>query len=167
MNLVTINNVTITLPEHEGTVLVPIKPICEVLGIDAKSQRESIQNHPILSSVGVQNPSTGSDGKTYEMFCLPQKYIFGWLFMIDARKVKPEAADKVIEYQHKVFDVLHEKFYKEPQLQKEKLIKVLEKENEIMKLEEYRKEINSKIKKAKDELEEIKYSDPTQLQLEI
>jgi P22_AR N-terminal domain len=114
--------------------------------IDAKSQRDSIQSHPIIGSVGVQNPSTGSDGKTYEMLCLPLKYVFGWLFSIDARKVKPEAAESVIKYQEIVYNVLYDKFFLEPSQQKKKLILLLEKENELLVLENQRKELNADIK---------------------
>lgn len=167
MDLVKINEVEISFPKQGETILVPIKPVCEVLGIDAKSQRDSIQNHPILGSVGVQNPSTGSDGKTYEMFCLPLKYFFGWLFSIDARKVKPEASEAVIQYQEKVYDVIYEKFFLEPVQQKKKLILILEKENQLLLLENQRKELNAEIKTVKQQIEEIKITEPNQLQLTL
>jgi hypothetical protein len=167
MDLVKINDVEISFPKQGDTVLVPVKPICEALGIDAKSQRDSIQNHPILGSVGVQNPSTGSDGKTYEMLCLPLKYVFGWLFSIDARKVKPEASEAVIKYQEIVYNVLYDKFFLEPSQQKKKLILLLEKENELLILENQRKELNAEIKVVKQQIEEIKITEPNQLALSL
>lgn len=165
MELVKINEVEISFPTQDDIVFVPIKPICEVLGIDAKSQRDSIQNHPILGSVGVQNPSTGSDGKTYEMLCLPLKYIFGWLFSIDARKVKPEASEAVMKYQEIVYNVLYDKFFLEPSQQKKKLILILEKENQLLTLEGERRELNAQIKVVKQQIEEIKITEPSQLEL--
>jgi hypothetical protein len=165
MELISINGVEISFPKQGETIYVPIKPICEVLGIDAKSQRDGIQNHPILGSVGVQNPSTGSDGKTYDMYCLPLKYFLGWLFTIDPRKVKPESAEAVIQYQEKIHTVIYEKFYLEPVLQKSKLLQILEKENEILVLKSQRKDLNSEIKEHEKALELIKASDPTQTKL--
>ena len=47
-----INNIDLTLIEN-GQKLVPIKPVCEILGVDAKAQRNRIDRDPILSSVGV------------------------------------------------------------------------------------------------------------------
>lgn len=165
MDLIKINQVEISFSQQGETILVPVKPICEILGIDAKSQRESIQNHPILGLVGVLSPSTGSDGKTYEMLNLPLKYFFGWLFSIDARKVKPESYEAVIEYQEKVYDAIYDKFYLEPVQQKKKLILLLEKENQLLALENDRKELNAQIKSVKQEIEEIKVAEPSQLQL--
>lgn len=47
--IATINHVEIVVTSD---MFVPIKPICEALGVDAKAQRDKIQAHPILSSVG-------------------------------------------------------------------------------------------------------------------
>ena len=51
--------------------LVPVKPICEALGVDLKGQREKLNSNPLYNQVGGLHPSTGSDGKQYEMYCLP------------------------------------------------------------------------------------------------
>ena len=75
-----VNNVDIVATSDEQ--LVPIRPICEALGIDFARQRKKIQEDEDLSSVVVLTPSTGSDGKQYEMLCLPIRYIFGWLFIL-------------------------------------------------------------------------------------
>jgi len=76
--IVVINGTSIEMLK-EGNKLIPIKPICKILGIDEKSQRDKINNDEILSSVKVLNTSTGSDNKEYKMFSLPLKYIFGCL----------------------------------------------------------------------------------------
>lgn len=62
---------------------IPINPVCEALGLDAKKEQDKIKGHPILSLFGEWKPLTGSDGKTSEMLCLPVKYIFGWLFTLN------------------------------------------------------------------------------------
>lgn len=58
-----VNNVDILSTSDEQ--MVAIKPICEALGIDAKVQRQKIQDDEDLNSVGVLSTSTGSDGKQY------------------------------------------------------------------------------------------------------
>lgn len=104
-----INSSKILVIEN-GQKLVPIKPICEALGIDAKAQRSKIQEDEILASVGVLSTSTGADGKQYEMFCIPFKYVFGWLFTINPSNVKEEARELVIQYKEKCYDVLYQSF---------------------------------------------------------
>jgi hypothetical protein len=104
-----INNVSILLIEN-GQKLIPVKPICEALGIDSKNQRASIQEDPILGSVGVLSTSTGKDGKSYEMFCIPLKFAFGWLLKIDARNVKEEVREGLVSYQLQCYDALYSYF---------------------------------------------------------
>jgi hypothetical protein len=167
MDLVKINEVEISFPMQGETILVPIKPVCEVLGIDHSAQVQTLKNHPILGSTMVESTTVAADGKDRNMLCLPLKYFFGWLFSIDARKVKPEASEAVIAYQEKVYDVIYDKFFLEPVQQKKKLILILEKENQLLGLENERKELNAQIKVVKDQIEEIKITEPSQLQLSL
>ncbi|WP_289055763.1 phage antirepressor N-terminal domain-containing protein [Carboxylicivirga marina] len=89
---------------------VPIKPICEALNIDPKRQIDKIKHDDILSSVGGLKPSVGADGKTYEMFCLPYMYIFGWIFTINPKNVKEEAKANVLKYKIECYKVLFNHF---------------------------------------------------------
>lgn len=40
------------------------------------------------------------------MVCLPLHYLNGWLFGIDANRVKPELKEKLIRYQKECYEVL-------------------------------------------------------------
>lgn len=104
-----INDSKILVIEN-GQKLVPIKPICEALGVDAKAQRTKIQEDEILNSVGVLSTSTGADGKKYEMYCIPFKYVFGWLFTINPANVKEEARAAVIQYRAACYEALYQSF---------------------------------------------------------
>ena len=90
-----VNEVAILMANDEQK-LVPIKPICEALGIDRKAQQDKLEFDDFLRSVRVLSTLTGADGKGYEMVCLPLKYIFGWLFTINPKNVKPEAQDRML-----------------------------------------------------------------------
>ena len=81
-----VNNVAI-MAGNDPKQLVPIKPICDALGIDAKAQRNRIDRDEILSSTGVIMTSVAADGKEREMYCIPLRYVFGWLFSIDTNRV--------------------------------------------------------------------------------
>jgi hypothetical protein len=167
MELIKINSVEISLTKEGENVFVPIKPICEALGIDHSSQFQCIKEHVLLGPTVVQIPTVGGDGKLREMLCLPIKSIFGWLCLIDARKVKPEAFDTVIVWQKKAYEVLYEKYFMEPILQKKKLMRMLELENQMLKLESDRKDINASIKAIKEEYEDVRAKPPTQLGFEF
>lgn len=104
-----VNNIAI-IASNEPEKFVPIKPICDILGIDRKSQQDKIKDHPILSSVGVLSTLTGADGKQYEMFCLPLEFVFGWLFTINSSNVAPEAKETVEKYQLECYQVLYRHF---------------------------------------------------------
>lgn len=52
------------------------------------------------------------DGKLREMLCLPLDYLNGWLFGVDARRVKPEIRERLLQYQRECYRVLHDHFNK-------------------------------------------------------
>ncbi len=95
---------------ENGQKLIPIKPICEALGIDTESQRKKIKTDEILNSVAVLNTATGTDGKSYDMFCIPFKYVFGWLFTINPKNVAPEAQESVLRYRMECYEALFSHF---------------------------------------------------------
>lgn len=152
--ITTVNNVNI-LATNDAKKLVPIKPICEVLGVDHDSQRKKLRTHPILSSVTALSTVTGRDGKQYEMVCLPLEYIFGWLFTIHPDNVSPEAADGVIKYQKECYRALCE-YFTEPQTFLKQKQEVMEK-----KVEEYQecqrrfKDAQKLMNEAKAELNQV------------
>jgi hypothetical protein len=44
------------------------------------------------------------------MLCLPLKYLDGWLFGVNANRVKPELRGRVIQYQRECYDILARAF---------------------------------------------------------
>lgn len=110
-NLITkINGFDIVTVEKDGEIFVPIKPICDALGIEDAAQRVKIQSDEFLASTGSIIESVAADGRTREMFALPLKFIYGWLATINPGKVAPEARDAVTRYRRECYDVLYEHF---------------------------------------------------------
>lgn len=103
-----VNDVDIVSTSDEQ--LVAIKPICEVLGIDYKVQWQKIKDDEDLSSTMVLSTTVGADGKDREMCCLPVEFIYGWLFTINPKNVKPEAQDTVRKYRMMCYRVLYQHF---------------------------------------------------------
>ncbi len=104
-----VNNVAI-MAGNDVKKLVPIKPICEALGIDYASQFTKIKNDEDLSSTVVLSTIVATDRKEREMVCLPMEFIFGWLFTINPKNVKPEAQEAVRTYRMQCYHVLYEYF---------------------------------------------------------
>ena len=88
-----------------GQVFVPVKPICEAIGVDWGSQYTKIQQDEVLNSTIVQCIITASDGKQRNMTCIPLDYLNGWLFKLNPSKVAPEARDRVLTF-HLIFEII-------------------------------------------------------------
>lgn len=107
-NYITFYEDQLTVIRNETGAFVAIRPICEALGIDDFAQRRKVQNdarfnwHHMLSVAG--------DGKQREMLCIPISQLNGWLFTINANKVKPEAREHLLRYQQECTDVLYRYF---------------------------------------------------------
>ncbi|HIP72313.1 MAG TPA: hypothetical protein EYH05_13065 [Anaerolineae bacterium] len=107
--------VQIKIDEQEQ-IYVPIRPICTYLGLDWSAQYRRINRDPVLSEAiqGVAITTTpspdGRGGGLQEMSCLPLKFLPGWLFGINANRVKEELREKIIRYQRESYDVLWEAF---------------------------------------------------------
>ena len=144
-NLAIINGISLQIVADEKEQLVAVKPVCEILGVDAKAQREKIEEHPLFSSVRVLSPSTGADGKTYEMVCLPLRYFPSWLFSINPNNVKEEVREHLLEYQLKCNDVLFDYFFNRANF-------ALKKEKEVIRTKEVYDEKTEIFNMAKDEM---------------
>lgn len=106
-----INGVEISaVTDDSGNIFVPVKPICQAIGIDHDAQRQRIKRHRKLSSVAVTITATGADGKSYEMLALPLQYVYGWLFSIDLSMVAESALPTVEKYQDECYDILYHHF---------------------------------------------------------
>ena len=106
--IVRVNNVDITATSDEQ--MIAIRPICEALGIDYSRQLKKIKDDADLGSVVGVTPTTGADGKTYEMCVLPVEFIFGWLFTINPANVNEESREAVRRYRIECYRALYRHF---------------------------------------------------------
>src|SRR5690349_2594189 len=92
----------------DGTILVPVRPLCDYLGLSWPGQFERLKQNPVLSEAlqGVRVTRTPAAGGTQEMLALPLKLLPGWLFGIQASRVKATLRDKILRYQRECYDVL-------------------------------------------------------------
>ena len=101
----------VLVTEHNHKIIyVPIKPICERLGVTWPSQNNRIRRDPVLSKKAKGVFITNTPGGKQEMICLPLEYLNGWMFGINANRVKDEIRDKLLIYQEQCYQVLAEAF---------------------------------------------------------
>lgn len=92
-------------------VFVALKPIVEAMGMDWSAQFRRVQRDPILSEGIAMMATPFGRGGDQEALCLKMDLVNGWLFTIDAARIKDDAVrDKVILYQRECYSVLHRHF---------------------------------------------------------
>jgi hypothetical protein len=98
----------------DGQVYVPIRPICDLLGLNWSGQRQRIMRDPVLSKKTqpcvVVTHTQGQPDQRREMLTLPLDYISGFLFGINANRVRENIREKLIRYQEECYTVLDEAF---------------------------------------------------------
>jgi hypothetical protein len=97
----------------DGSIHVPVRPICDLLGVDWAGQRRRINRDVVLSEEMRSVAVTSMEGErlvTRDMQCLPLDYVSGFLFGINADRVKPELRERVVRYQRECHKVLAEAF---------------------------------------------------------
>jgi hypothetical protein len=97
----------------QPVVYVPVRPICDYLGVAWSAQRLRINRDPVLSETTERVIVTITDSRQTmgrEMLCLPLDYLNGWLFGINANRVKSDIQDRLIRYQRDCYRILAEAF---------------------------------------------------------
>ena len=153
-----INGIDIPAVVENGETYLPIKPICQAIGVNYATQLEKLKSHPILSSVIPLRGTTGADGKKYEMVCLPLKFIYGWLFTINPGNVSEEARENVIKYQIECYDVLYRHFFNRAERQAESNKAEVEELERLRQLIVQEKEVKSQINETKKRIDSIRAS---------
>lgn len=98
----------------QTSVYIPVRPICDYLGVDWSAQYRRINRDPVLSvelePCVVVTATQGQPDQRREMQCLPLDMINGWLFGINAARVKEELRERLIQYQRECYRVLADAF---------------------------------------------------------
>ena len=90
--------------EINGEFYIAIKPICDVLSLEYTRQFKNLKEDEILGELLAEQPMVGADNKMRKMICLPEKYIYGWLFSIKSN------SQELKEYKKTCYDILFNYF---------------------------------------------------------
>jgi hypothetical protein len=98
--------------DDENELFVPIRPICEFLGLSWAGQFERIKRDEVLAAEirDVRVTRTPQEGGSQDMLCLPLEYLPGWLFGVSTSRVKPELRDRIIRYRRECYRALWNAF---------------------------------------------------------
>jgi hypothetical protein len=100
--------------EGQSIIYIPVRPICDYLGVDWSAQYRRINRDPVLSAeltpCVVVTATQGQPDQRRDLLCLPLDMISGWLFGINANRVKEELRDRLIQYQRECYRVLADAF---------------------------------------------------------
>lgn len=105
------DEITAVLADEDGQqqVYVPVRPICDFLGLNWSGQQQRINRDPVLSEIkGVCVIHT--PGGSQEMLCIPLDFLNGFLFGVNASRVKESVREQLITYQRECYQVLADAF---------------------------------------------------------
>jgi P22_AR N-terminal domain len=103
------DEITTALVKAEGQtqIYVPLRPICDYLGLSWSGQRERVNRDPVLSEeVRFVRVSRTARGGNPVVLSLPLEFLNGWLFGIMPSRVKSEIAFKLLCYRRECFNTL-------------------------------------------------------------
>ncbi|UZA34521.1 phage antirepressor N-terminal domain-containing protein [Moraxella bovis] len=102
---VNFHNQSLLTLQKDGVAYVAMKPICENIGLDWKSQFARIKRDEVLAQ-GMVIITTPTKGGLQDMLCLPIHYLNGWLFGVDTNRVKAEIKETLITYKRECYQAL-------------------------------------------------------------
>ena len=89
-----------------GAYWIAIKPVCEVLNIEYTRQFKNLKNDTILASELAKQPmQILGDDQIREYICLPEEFIYGWIFSIRSDSKELE------QYKRECYHVLYNHFH--------------------------------------------------------
>lgn len=100
----------VAMRDHQGTIWVPLRRLCEAIGVAFNTQQRKIQDDPVMGESLISMPVVLADGRTFEMECLALKYVRAWLFGINANRVKADIRERLLAYQREVIEVIDRAF---------------------------------------------------------
>jgi hypothetical protein len=99
------NGKTIFFVDVNGTNWIAIKPICEAIGVDFEAQRKALKRDKLLNGVPSNQTVHDASNRLQKMLCLPEKYIYGWIFRIQTSN------EDILPFQQKCYDILFDYFH--------------------------------------------------------
>ena len=151
MNCIKFNGKNIWYKRIEDTNYIIVKSVCEALNVNYNRQFQNLKEDPILSSAfAKQQMQIPGDNQKREYICIPEEYIYGWIFSIKSDSEELLAYKK--ECYHTLYRHFHRSILKRSEFYKEIIIQekiISEFEEKIRYVEGYVEYEKAKSKKKK------------------
>src|SRR6266545_5309250 len=98
--------------EGDG-VAIPLRLLCEPIGLDTEAQAERLRNHAVLAA-GLRVVNVEIGGRVRSVMAIIHTKLPFWLATISPEQVNDETRPKLILYQTELADILARLFYGEP-----------------------------------------------------
>jgi len=85
-----------SVEDDDGAIYVPLKRLCEILGVDHKWQLKKVKSEEVFNGKILSVP--GKDGRHRRTYCLPFEKLYFWLFRVDPNTVRTEIIETILEY---------------------------------------------------------------------
>ena len=94
-------------------VAIPLRLLCERIGLDTDAQAEKLRTHAVLAA-GLRVVNVEISGRVRSVMALIHTMLPFWLATISPEQVNAETRPKLIQYQSELADILARLFYGEP-----------------------------------------------------
>lgn len=101
---------TLEACQRDGKVWVSLNRLCEAMGVDIEGQRKKIKKAEWATSDIIAG--VAEDGKRRDVTVIDLDTLPGWLFSLNAGKVREEVRAKLVRYQREAARVLADHFTK-------------------------------------------------------
>jgi len=97
---------------EDGSIYLPLRPICASLGLSYQPQRRRIQRDPVLEE-GMCEIRLQTGGGRQATACMALNLVPYWLSTVEVSRVRPELQDKLTVYRRWVIERVFEAFQRE------------------------------------------------------
>ena len=102
---ISFNGKNILFTRKNGQYWIAVKSVCETLNVNYNRQFQQIKQDAILGAVFANQQMQIPGDQSRSMACLPENYIYGWIFSIDSR------SEILIQYKKECYDILFKHFH--------------------------------------------------------
>jgi len=92
--------------QSDGDALIAPRHIAEAIGLEWSRQCKKIMSDQKFNCVHMY--TVGADGKKYEMLAIPVRQLTGWLYSINAKKVREDLREGLLRYQEECHVAIHD-----------------------------------------------------------
>lgn len=99
------NGKRISILLADGSWYIALRPILDALNVDTERHLRNVKEDEILAQHLSEQTVVAADSKLRKMTCLPEKYVYGWLFTIKSESLE------LRQFKEKCYDILYNHFH--------------------------------------------------------